>query len=82
MKRPWNGAIEDPFDFASIPRHDPQNGLCPGTKRANGKENPVYEETYVFQNDFPSLASGAPQPTVEQAERNPLMRLEGVAGNW
>ena len=30
MKRPWNGAQEPPFDFASIPQHDPSNPLSPG----------------------------------------------------
>jgi len=30
MKRPWNGAQEPPFDFASIPQNDPTNPLSPG----------------------------------------------------
>ena len=36
MKRPWKGALEDPFDFASIPRHDITNPLAPGATRGNG----------------------------------------------
>ena len=37
MKRPWKGAVEDPFDFASIPRYDKTNPLSPGAIRANGE---------------------------------------------
>lgn len=37
MKRPWKGQIEPPFDFASIPRFDAKNPLCPSATRANGE---------------------------------------------
>ena len=62
MKRPWKGAVEDPFDFASIPQHDLGNPLSPGSTRPNGEANPSYESTYVFDNDFPSLSDDLPQP--------------------
>ena len=62
LKRPWQGQVEPPFDFSSIPRHDPANPLAPGAARA-GTHNPHYEATFVFQNDFPSLAPDTPAPT-------------------
>ena len=37
MKRPWQGQVEPPFDFSSVPRFDPKNGLCPGAVRSSGK---------------------------------------------
>ncbi|EDQ91754.1 uncharacterized protein MONBRDRAFT_14373, partial [Monosiga brevicollis MX1] len=77
MKRPWKGAIEDPFDFASIPKHDPTNPLAPGGPRPGGLHNPMYECTYVFDNDFPSLTDSLPQPSML---RNELMQLAGVRG--
>ncbi|EGD72344.1 galactose-1-phosphate uridylyltransferase [Salpingoeca rosetta] len=80
MKRPWKGQVEDPFDFASIPRHDPKNGLCPNTTRASGKKTPDYTSTYVFVNDFPTFRDDLPQPSEEQRKLNDLMRLEGVTG--
>lgn len=63
MKRPWNGAVEDPFDFASIPRHDIKNPLCPRATRGGKVTNPDYKETFIFDNDFPSLNDSSPQPT-------------------
>jgi hypothetical protein len=37
MKRPWAGQVEPPFDFKSIPQHDPKNPLSPGATRQGGK---------------------------------------------
>jgi len=39
----------------SRPAHDPSCYLCSGNRRANGKCNPDYPDTYVFENDFPAL---------------------------
>lgn len=36
MKRPWQGQVE-PSLLKAVPRHDPQNPLCPGATRANGE---------------------------------------------
>lgn len=80
MKRPWKGALEDPFDFASIPRHDITNPLAPGATRGNGVKNEDYTGTFVFPNDFPSLSDALPQPTEEQSKLNDLMKLSGVTG--
>jgi UDPglucose--hexose-1-phosphate uridylyltransferase len=29
--------------------------LCPGNKRAQGDENPKYEKTFVFVNDYSAV---------------------------
>ena len=36
MKRPWKGQVERSIE-EDIPRHDPDNPLCPGVTRPNGK---------------------------------------------
>lgn len=58
-KRPWSGKIEKtpPLD---LPRHDPGCYLCPGVTRANGIDNPNYESTFVFTNDFSALLEDSP----------------------
>ncbi|XP_043825483.1 galactose-1-phosphate uridylyltransferase isoform X1 [Dromiciops gliroides] len=76
MKRPWQGQV-DPVPTDVIPRHDPQNPLCPGTTRANGEVNPHYEGTYLFNNDFPALQPDAPSPGPSD---HPLFRAEAARG--
>jgi len=56
-QRPWQGRVEAPTDRA-LPRHDPACYLCPGNTRANGRRNPDYAATHVFDNDFPALLPG------------------------
>jgi len=52
--RPWQGQVEDaPPD--TRPTYDSRCYLCPGNARANGKSNPDYADTFVFDNDFPAL---------------------------
>jgi UDPglucose--hexose-1-phosphate uridylyltransferase len=50
-KRPWQGQNET-VTSETLPEHDPKCYLCPGNVRANGKENPSYKNTFVFENDF------------------------------
>ncbi len=59
-KRPWQGKEEDtPQD--SRPDYDPKCYLCPGNSRAGGKaENPNYDSTFVFTNDFSALLNDTP----------------------
>uniref|UniRef100_A0AAY5EBF1 Galactose-1-phosphate uridylyltransferase n=1 Tax=Electrophorus electricus TaxID=8005 RepID=A0AAY5EBF1_ELEEL len=61
MKRPWKGQVEKPPE-ENIPRHDPNNPLCPLSTRANGEVNPEYDSTFLFDNDFPALQPDAPDP--------------------
>lgn len=60
LKRPWQGQLEEvPPD--TRPAHDPKCYLCPGNERAGGKTNPVYQKTFVFENDFGALLKDAPE---------------------
>ncbi|XP_072051149.1 galactose-1-phosphate uridylyltransferase-like [Amphiura filiformis] len=77
LKRPWSGQVEKAAEV-SIPRHDPKNPLCPRATRANGKVNPDYSSTFLFENDFPALLQeGAPQPG---PSGHPLFRAESAVG--
>jgi UDPglucose--hexose-1-phosphate uridylyltransferase len=53
-QRPWQGKVEKLPAAASV-TYDPNCYLCPGNKRAGGKQTPQYSGTYVFENDFPAL---------------------------
>jgi UDPglucose--hexose-1-phosphate uridylyltransferase len=53
-KRPWLGQVEK-VPAEDIPAYDPNCYLCPGNARAEGKVNPPYTSTFVFDNDFPAL---------------------------
>jgi UDPglucose--hexose-1-phosphate uridylyltransferase len=48
----------------TLPAYDPSCYLCPGNKRASGDENPDYEETFVFVNDYSAVKE-------EQADYKP-----------
>lgn len=58
-KRPWQGQQDEP-DRSTRPSHDPNCYLCPGNKRITGEQNPNYEGTYVFGNDFAALQAETP----------------------
>jgi len=55
-ERPWQGKMEKLPGAPSV-SYDPNCYLCPGNKRAGGKQTPKYSETYLFENDFPALLS-------------------------
>ncbi|MCB0122039.1 MAG: galactose-1-phosphate uridylyltransferase, partial [Caldilineaceae bacterium] len=64
-KRPWQGQVEKmPPD--NRPAYDPTCYLCPGNERAGGKANPVYTDTFVFENDFAALLPEGPRGDVSQ----------------
>lgn len=60
-QRPWQGQVESPPQD-NRPRYDPTCYLCPGNKRAGDAQNPVYTETFVFENDFAALLPDTPPP--------------------
>jgi UDPglucose--hexose-1-phosphate uridylyltransferase len=72
--RPWRGEVQSAP--AAPPEYDPACQLCPGNARASGARNPVYEGTFVFDNDFPALR---PEPG-EPPQSGGLHRSEAVAG--
>lgn len=75
-KRPWQGQVED-IPEETRPSYDPTCYLCPSNGRAGGKQNPPYEGTFVFDNDFPALL-----PDIETAIQtdNPLFQMEVERG--
>jgi len=52
--RPWQGEVAK-LHTTPEPAYDPNCYLCPGNVRAGGIRNPVYETTFVFENDFAAL---------------------------
>ncbi len=76
LKRPWQGATEDTAPDTR-PAHDPDCYLCPGNRRANGRQNPVYTDTFVFDNDFAALLD---EPLDDAPAEDPLLRWEPVRG--
>jgi UDPglucose--hexose-1-phosphate uridylyltransferase len=53
-KRPWQGQNETVHSDA-LPEYDECCYLCTGNIRANGMQNPVYENSFVFENDFAAM---------------------------
>ena len=53
-RRPWLGQVEK-TPPENLPQYDPTCFLCPGNSRAGGVENPPYESTFAFDNDFAAL---------------------------
>jgi UDPglucose--hexose-1-phosphate uridylyltransferase len=54
MGRPWQGQTEA-GTASPAASYDPTCYLCPGNARAAGLENPAYQSTFVFDNDFAAL---------------------------
>jgi UDPglucose--hexose-1-phosphate uridylyltransferase len=59
-QRPWQGQVEK-LPVAEVPTYDPACYMCPGNKRAAGAHNPQYENTFVFDNDYPALLRETPE---------------------
>jgi UDPglucose--hexose-1-phosphate uridylyltransferase len=62
--RPWQGQIEETTPDKR-PEYDPSCYLCPGNTRAGGVKTPVYDSTYVFDNDFAALL---PDPAGDEVD--------------
>ena len=75
-ERPWQGQVEPP-PAEELPRYDPDCYLCPGNVRAGGVRNPVYQGTFVFDNDFAALRPDFANGKFEASE---LLRAESEAG--
>src|SRR5678815_263476 len=74
--RPWQGQTEV-VQKSEIPAYDPGCYMCPGNRRAGGQQNPAYEKTFVFNNDFPALL---PEVEISQTNRNDLLIAESELG--
>ena len=75
-KRPWQGQVEKTLADAR-PAYDPGCYLCPGNERVGGHRNPIYDSTFVFDNDFAAILPDTPSTPVNT---NPLMRMESLQG--
>jgi len=79
LSRPWQGQVETVAE-ERLPAYDRSCYLCPGNLRANGQQNPAYDATFAFDNDFPALLPG-PVPRGEAArDTSPLLRTEAESG--
>jgi UDPglucose--hexose-1-phosphate uridylyltransferase len=64
-QRPWQGAVES-LRTEKRPAFDEGCYLCPGNLRANGERNPLYTETFAFQNDFAALVNDEGPSSTEE----------------
>ncbi len=76
LRRPWQGQHER-LTPPERPAYDPTCYLCPGNARAEDEQNPDYENTFVFVNDFAALLPDTPDLP---ATAHPLLRAESVRG--
>ena len=58
-QRPWTGDTVDRRGD-SAPEYSSDCYLCPGNARVQGQHNPKYDGIFVFDNDLPCVAPGAP----------------------
>lgn len=75
-KRPWSGQV-DKLSNNELPTYDPNCLLCPSNKRISGEQNPNYQGTFVFNNDFAALMPDTPDAPKSD---NPLFQIMGVQG--
>ncbi len=67
-QRPWQGQVESRASEDSS-AYDPTCYLCPGNARANGRQNPPYKSTFVFENDYAALQRGVREVTSDLEHR-------------
>ena len=58
------------------PAYAPDCYLCPGNARAGGEQNPAYDGTFVFTNDFAALQPDSSVATMD----NGLIQARGERG--
>jgi UDPglucose--hexose-1-phosphate uridylyltransferase len=75
-KRPWLGQVEK-LAPDNRPAYDPKCYLCPGNQRMGNHENPKYDSTFVFTNDFSALLPDTPEAS---GVRDHLLRTEPARG--
>lgn len=75
--RPWQGAGKiQPKESNSF---DPACYLCPGNRRVSGRENPHYDDVFVFENDHPVVSVLAPDVRFNNNELYKKGKAAGVA---
>lgn len=78
-QRPWQGKVDAP-SRETRPTYDPTCYLCPGNARAGGAQNPPYEDTFVFVNDFAALLPDPPALNGDHHADDPLFSWGPVRG--
>ena len=80
-KRPWQGQQEGPSK-TTLPDYDPSCYLCPGNTRASGDQNPNYQTTFVFVNDYSAVKEQQEDytPVRDGSVASRLLQLEPVKG--
>lgn len=71
-QRPWQGQTERQPEERGL-RYDPHCYLCPGNRRAGGVQNPKYESTFVFDNDFAAMKPSVSASLTAQGEQGLLV---------
>jgi UDPglucose--hexose-1-phosphate uridylyltransferase len=77
--RPWQGQV-DKMPVVKELEYDPECYLCPGNARSGGVRNPVYTNTFVFENDFAALRPNVPKERLD-LENKGLIVAEGEPGD-
>jgi UDPglucose--hexose-1-phosphate uridylyltransferase len=75
-KRPWKGQVEKP-PREKLPEYDPKCYLCPGNTRAQGVQNPPYDDIFIFTNDYAALL---PETVKAEINTKGLIRAETEQG--
>lgn len=79
-KRPWQGKQENSSELSGI-KYDKTCYLCPGNSRSEGEVNPVYSNTFAFNNDFSALLPDEESDEQSKGENHhPLFKSENVRG--
>lgn len=79
-KRPWQGQQEGK-DTSQRPAYDPQCYLCAGNQRVTGERNPIYQDTFVFNNDFAALMDKDSAGNASDATQDDLFQLQTATGS-
>ena len=77
-QRPWQGQTERQPEERGL-RYDPHCYLCPGNHRAGGAQNPPYDSTFVFDNDFAAMKPDTLQTRLEDVDKG-ILRAEAESG--
>jgi UDPglucose--hexose-1-phosphate uridylyltransferase len=78
-QRPWQGQVEKRPPESCL-HYDPNCYMCPGNRRATGATTPAYKGTYIFDNDYPALLPGTPEPEISQADDKGLLVAQSESG--
>lgn len=66
-ERPWQGEATAAVAETTVP-YDRTCYLCPGNARAGGAQNPAYEGTFAFDNDYAALLPDAPAGGIDDSD--------------